>query len=467
MMTYRRLAVLLFAITTLSTSSWGQLTNTHTTSPYCFRGSQSWGQITYYTNWTYTDSYGAHLFSGTSFQINGSPAICPNPTSGGFTASSSDGLGYVLKTNGSSGTITLPTIASGYLNPKYVIVGVTYAPPGPSSFVNYTNSTLVGNTTSVSSSFSSQVTRSVKVTKSLGIKGWVGGSVSASASTSHTQESDSSSSVTISKMTAVSDQTPGPANPYVGINHDYDVIWLWLNPVALFTTFKTSTSNAIQWNGHGYSTLDQPAMDIYPVFVGWLNGDLAMTPAQAAPLNRTWAAGEVWPAGQGPGLTAADLQNIVKADPYWQCTKTPSACPTAVDPTRFTLTFNQDFVYQQAAPGGQPGTQTYSDTYTNTTTQNQGATYTTSQTFGIERSFTGTAWLANVTFDLSQSSTLTWKHQWNSQISSTNSSSASLSITGPPCVVSAGHCNPVYSKSTQFDLYQDVLFGTFYLNPVN
>ena len=27
MMTYRRLAVLLFAITTLSTSSWGQLTN--------------------------------------------------------------------------------------------------------------------------------------------------------------------------------------------------------------------------------------------------------------------------------------------------------------------------------------------------------------------------------------------------------------------------------------------------------
>jgi len=188
-----------------------------------------------------------------------------------------------------------------------------------------------------------------------------------------------------------------------------------------------------------------------------------MTPAQAAPLNRTWAAGEVWPAGQGPGLTAADLLNIVKADPYWQCSKTPSACPTTVDPVRFTLTFNQDFVYQQAAPGGQPGTQTYSDTYTNTTTQNQGAAYTTSQTFAYERSFMGSAWLANVTFDLSQASTLTWMHQWNNQISSTNSSSASLSITGPPCVVSAGHCNPVYNKSTQFDLYQDVLFGTFYL----
>jgi hypothetical protein len=208
-------------------------------------------------------------------------------------------------------------------------------------------------------------------------------------------------------------------------------------------------------------------MDIYPVFVGWLNGDLPMTPSQAAPLNRAWAASEIWPAGEGPGLTAADLQNIVQADPYWQCTKTPSACPRSVDPTRFTLTSNQDFIYQQTAPGGQPGTQTYTDTYTNTTTLNQGAKYTSSQTFAVERVFNGSAFLANVQFDLVKSSTLMWTHEWNSQITSTSTSSAELSITGPPCVVSAGVCNPVYKGSTQFDLYQDVLYGTFLLNPVN
>jgi hypothetical protein len=271
----------------------------------------------------------------------------------------------------------------------------------------------------------------------------------------------------VSKEKALSYQTPGPANAYQGINHDYDVIWLWLNPITRFTTFTTSTTNAIQWNGYGYSTLDQPAMDIYPVFVGWMNGDIVMTPAQAAPLNRAWAASEVWPAGQGPALTATDKLNIAKADPYWQCAKTPTACPTSVDPTRYTLTFNQDFVYQQAAPGGQPGTQAYTDTYTTTTTQNTGAQYVTSQTFAYEANFTGSGWLAKFTADLSKSSTMTWTHEWNNQISSSNSSTAILSITGPPCVVSAGRCNPVYSGSTQFDLYQDVLFGTFYLNPVN
>ena len=444
----------------------GTLTNSHTTSPWCLFSGQYYGQVTAYYNWVYTDTYGAHAFNGTSYVYVGAPAYC-NDSKTSFTANSTDGLGYVLNATGGGGTVTVPTATSGYVNPKYVIVGITYAPPGPSSFVNYTNSKLVGNTASLSSSFSSQVTRSVKVTKSLGIQGWVGGSVSASSSTSNTQESDSSSSVTISKQTTSSDQTPGPANPYVGINHNYDVIWLWLNPLALFTTFKTSTTNAIQWNGYGYSTLDQPAMDIYPVLVGWMNGDLVMTSAQAGPLNRTWAAVEIWPSGQGPGLTAADRQNIAKADPYWQCTKTPSACPTAVDPTRYTLTFNQDFVYLQAAPGGQPGTQTYSATYTDTTTQNHGAKYTTAQTFGYERAFSGGPFLASFQFDLMVQATLMWTHGWNSQISSTNTSSALLSITGPPCVVSAGHCNPVYSKSTQFDLYQDVLYGTFLLNPVN
>ena len=458
---------LLFTCLLLTASAWGQLTNTHTTSPYCLKGGTYWGMITYYTNWTYTDAYGAHPFTGTSFLINGSPANCPAVTSGGFTTKSSDGLGYEVTTNGSNGSVKLPTVATGYVNPKYLIVGVTYAPPGPSSFVAYQNSITVGNTASISSSFSSSTTKSLKVTKALGIKGWVGGSVSASASTSDTQDSSSSTAVTVSKTTTGSYTTPGPSNAYAGINHDYDIIWLWLNPLVLLNTFKTTSTNAIQWNGYGYSTLDQPAMDIYPVLVGWLNGDIAMTPAQSGPLNRTWAAGQVWPAGQGPGLTATDFQTIVKADPYWQCSKTPSACPSMVDPVRFTLTFNQDFVYQQAAPGGQPGTQTYSSSYTNTTTQNQGAKFTTSQTFGYERTFSGSGFLANLSFDLVSSSTLTWIHEWRRELTSSSTSLATISVTGPPCVVSAGHCNPVYTKSTQFDLYQDVLYGTFYLNPVN
>ena len=36
--------------------------------------------------------------------------------------------------------IAPPPGVQGYINPKYVVVGVTYAPPGHSSYVTYTNS---------------------------------------------------------------------------------------------------------------------------------------------------------------------------------------------------------------------------------------------------------------------------------------------------------------------------------------
>jgi len=41
-------------------------------------------------------------------------------------------------------SVTAPALLSGYLNPKYVILGVTYAPPGPQSFVQYADSTTLG-----------------------------------------------------------------------------------------------------------------------------------------------------------------------------------------------------------------------------------------------------------------------------------------------------------------------------------
>jgi len=84
-------SILLFATIISSNLSWanwpaGQLTYTTTTQPYCFQGGRPWGQITYYQNWTYTDSSGApHSFNGTSWEIFGSAANCPAQTIGGFT----------------------------------------------------------------------------------------------------------------------------------------------------------------------------------------------------------------------------------------------------------------------------------------------------------------------------------------------------------------------------------------------
>ena len=304
-------------------------------------------------------------------------------------------------------------------------------------------------------------------------KGWRAG-ISTTVSNSFTQTATSKSSVQVMKCTARGDRSYGPSNSYVGINHDYDIVWVWLNPIELFTA-NTDTANHttwVVWNGFGYSELDQPAMDIYPAYVGWLNGDIAMTPSQAAPLKRAWAAGELWPSGTGPALTGpgpgTDFENIAKTDPYWQCTSKPASCPTAVDSTRFTLTTNQDFLYLQAPLGGQPITQTYTDSYAITNTIAQGASSATTQTFATESTF-GTSSAFWISFKSTLATTNSWTttNGWDSSLATMNGSSAFLSITGPPCNVVGNTCSPVYNKSTQFDLYEDNLFGTFFLNPVN
>jgi hypothetical protein len=460
-----------FASSASITVGGGTLFYTETTSTHtCYIGNApaTYTQFSF-TNFSYTDQNGVS-WSGAS---SGGVYILSSP--GGFcppkgplpsdTVAVVNGTGFTINFHPCPGTTCSANIIyPGYINPKYVILGITYAPPGPQSFVDYTNSTLLGSTVSVSNSFSSGITNTIKVSRS--ISGWFSGSVSASASTTYTQESDYGTTVTVNKQTSTSDKTPGPSDPYIGINHDYDVIWLWLNPVALFTVFPDT--NMVEWDGYGFSTADQPAMDIYPVFVGWLNGDIPMTASQAAPLNRTWAAGQTWPAGQGPELTSTDFQNILAADPYWQCAPNPAACPRSVDPGRYTLvTANQDFIYQQAPLGGQPLTQTYSETYTSTTSTNQGYKYTYSQTYGLEQTFSGGIFGIKFGATLSKSSTFTSSYQYSKQMTIGTSSAASLSITGPPCVVSGSTCNPVYTRSTQFDLYQDVLYGTFLLNPVN
>lgn len=290
------------------------------------------------------------------------------------------------------------------------------------------------------------------------------------STTTYTEGSYTSSSVTVSKTTSLSDQTPGPANPYVGLDHDYDVIWLWLNPVQLFTVHEDANNGIqyVEYNGLGFSTLDQSSMEVYPVYVGWLNGDIAMTTDQAKPPQRVWAASESWPAGQGPALTSADFQNIVQADPYWQCTPNPSGCPKTVDGTRFTQTpLNQNVVYVQAPVGGQPLTQMYTEGYTGSSTQGQGGSYSLAQAFGWEQTFGTSLFGIGLKTTLQLSDTLTWTNTWDSSLTNSNTSTAETSITGPPCVVSGLSCVPPCNGTTEFALYEDNLYGTFMFYPLN
>ena len=408
----------------------------------------------YINNNSSSDDWSNELSLSPTVSINGQNCTI------NFTASQGSSQGYA------STACTTPV--TGYINPKYVILGVTYAPPGPSSYVDYTKSTLVSDTTSLNSSFLSGYSIGTKV--SGGIKGWSKGSITASQTTSYSQTSNNSSSVTISKTTASSNQTPGPTNPYIGIDHDYDVIWLWLNPVDNFTVNVDGSGGVtgVTWNGYGYSTLDPAGVDVYPVYIGQLNGDLPIPSDEAGVLARTWAAGEIWPSGQGPGLTSTDFQTIEQADPYWDCTPNPSQCPVYPDSTRFTQVNNDtNLVYQQAPVGGSPQTQTYTYTYANASTSGSGTTNVHKQIFGIEVAFSGSLFLAKFTKTLSYQQTLQWTNQKNTSITNTNSSTAKVSITGPPCVPAGNSCNPIYTGPTEYDIYEDNKYGTFFFNPIN
>lgn len=408
-----------------------------------------------------------------------------------FTWSPSSPGSYVLYCEGdwagnfANGTVDTPTITipvpspsvTGYINPKYVVVGVDYVIPGASSYSEYCNDTSVSSTNTIKNTFSSEYQQmvSVNVGASL-IKGLLNGTFTNSYSSDYTQSTSSSSSVTISQSTSLCNRIPGAANNYVPNNHDYDTIWLWLNPVALLTYTEDSNGNVngIQWNGWAYNMKDQSTMEVVPILVGCLNGDLYGCSSQLAPLSRTWDNDETWPSGEGPALTSQDYANILAADPFAACepsTPLSQECSLSPDPDRFTLTYNQDIAYFQPPVGGQPITTIYQLAYTDMSTQSQEHTISNQVAFGTETSLQ-TPFLHIVTVTVGSSQKFTNTTEADQSVSSSNQKTATASVTEPPCNVSGNACFPTYPSSdtpgpTEFEIYQDNLYGTYLYFPAN
>jgi hypothetical protein len=356
----------------------------------------------------------------------------------------------------------------GYVNPKYVILAWTYAPPGSKSSVVNNNSTMIGSSTATNDSFANQVSESVTIAGTTGsVLGKLDGvEVSGTESTSYTNEQDTSKSISISQMKTFITTVPGPSNDAFGVNHDYDVVWLWLNPLADFSVFPNQP-NSVLWTGYHFDMSDIPRMDIFGVEMGWLNGHFGTIPFDIQHvLDRTWAAGQTWPAGQGPGLTGpgpgSDFDKIVKANPFsdpaYVVTLAPAAITTADG--RFTITGNQNIIYVPPGPGGNPTTQAYSANYVQTDVTGKGAKYTFSQGFATEEKFTGPLFLSMLTIDLKQSDTLTWIHQFSQNMTQSAGNTVSFSVTGPAAAAN-------YSGPTEFLVFQDNIFGTFMFYPVN
>jgi hypothetical protein len=447
-----------------------------------------------------------------------------NPSTGTFTATTNLNIarafaatvalpgGTVLAAGGihSSDTYSIDVLSSaevyslnnsyitGFVNPKYIVMGLTYAPPGSSSFVSYQNTTTLGTTTMISNSTDEQQGISTSASETFAIPGLqfigIGNDITVTGTDSSqwTKSSSTSTTVTLSKSMSSSNKTTGTGDPFNPVNSDYDIVWLWLNPLEVFT-INASNPDDILWNGYGFDPSDAPKMDIYGVYVGYLDGDWPMDPSVQAELSRSWATNQTWPAGEGPGLTAEDFQNIVAVDPFAGCTYNTDAnqwstCPYAVTnfnvpgapPTnsadgRFSAyTGNQSIEYAQAGPGNGGGiTQTYSNSVTNTQAVANGNSYKKTQSFGIETNFSISANIPlnifsnDISVKTNYTNSFTTTQSYQQTITTTNMQQDTLSITGPNCPAENPPCSPTYSGPPEFVVYQDNLFGSYMFYPLH
>ena len=191
-----------------------------------------------FTNVSYSDGstttpLGGLLSAVSSPQITGSNCPKSRLAQKTFTISpyvsisfTGDGTGYV-----SSTATTLSTI-----DPTYKVVSILYATPGNFSSDSFTNSTTTGTVTTVGSSFAQGVTESFNL-------GFLGSGVGLSFGTSKTTGSSNSFTETITDGSTSSNASGGAANT---INHNQDLIFVWLNPeVSLTQVGSTNVSYSV------------------------------------------------------------------------------------------------------------------------------------------------------------------------------------------------------------------------------
>jgi Protein of unknown function (DUF642) len=439
-----------------------------------------------------------------------------NPASGTNTITwscTASGIGGNGSNSGSTTfTVAAPAGTQGLAYPKYVVVGVTYAPPGASSDVQYTGTTSIGTTSTYSSSFTQGY--SIGVTTSWGIDIPSGtptppGGVTLTIGETNTltQGQNTSTTNTTNKSTSVSYQTAGypttnspNGTPAPALPDDYDVIWVWLNPELVFTAYPASGSNpaSIQWNGYAYDPYDQDYPDVEGFQVGCLNGDFTASycasqqggdSTQGFPsgLNRAWVLNEPI---QQMSPTTSQLVTAAGCSP--QTSESPSICPNtqdaynilATDPLaynpggtaytwfdsdplplttpdgRYTMiTGNNDPNPVQYLPGE---TETYNLTQMNTQSQSNGGSQKTEEKITISAKVNSSFLnIFNETTTYTNTDDFTQENTWLNTLSTTQTVADAFKIqaSNPPNYLDG------VAAPGEFTAYQDNLYGTWVIVP--
>jgi len=231
--------------------------------------------------------------------------------------------------------------------PKYQVMGVVYAPPGSASSVTYGSSTLVGSSHSMITNSTSDSVSTTSQTTGFNLFGF-GHSTTNTTSDSWGVASTATKTYNMETVAGNSVSTMGPVSSSLGVNHDNDVIYIWLNPVVLASVATTGTNNAppygLNWAGLQFNSCDLTDPTDQVNFLQLMNGcdpnqypfpDIIGIPvwclknpyypgqscAQWQPFtSRSW---DLTPWGMdsngvplGPGLTLQDYADILRADPF-------------------------------------------------------------------------------------------------------------------------------------------------------
>jgi hypothetical protein len=330
---------------------------------------------------------------------------------------------------------------------------------------------VVGDSTSLASSFSNQNSQSVSYSSGGSIPGFTT-SQTTTISDSYTQEQDTSSSLAISQTTSDTTGVNDLADCNGASIHDHDLIYVWLNPILTFQTYS-DISNYATWTGYGYDLNDTaayPSQEVIALELGWLNGDIAFPTCNPGAgcasdrLARTWALNNV--DGSGPGLTGngaacvsgsgSDICNILAADPFSSSTYVPTFNPPSETTTDGRLTACSNSLCSDTIAISPGSYNNYSQGTSTTATQSEGAKFTYSQTYSVEDQFKGTGFLSGFSAALKNSTTLTWVNQFNQSTNVSHGQTAAFTIQGPSC----------WAGPANYDVYQDNLYGTFVFWPV-
>lgn len=382
--------------------------------------------------------------------VSGSPLAGSTASytySGGVASWTWVGAAYTYSGSSATFSVTHSAPPEGFLDVKYKIVGVTYAPPGTRSFVSYGNSLQIGSSTANSSSFTAATSESISIGLSASVSIFAAGS-GLTYTQSYTQEEDTSSSIALSTTSSTTDTTPGAATTATGIDHNYDIVWVWLNPEIKLA----AGDGAVGWLGYAYNPEDnsEDGMEVVGLYVYELKDPATIAtldPALAQRLSRAWDT-----TGLG-GLTAADYATILAADPLASGAYNPATDSTHRFDEETTL---GTIVYEPPPPGGSPITTSYTLSTQTTTSQGQGASYIYSTGYKIDLK-TSASLFAKVSISLESSNTYSTKDAWSSTLNSTVGHTATLSITGPASAITG---------PTEYQVWRDNVYGSFMFYPV-